>query len=540
MLKTAVLLLTLVLLGVTLAEDGARYLVITPDAFYNSIQPLALWKQASGMQCKVVRLSEVGYDTTAIRTYIRTAYYTWSVRPEYVLLAGAASVLPARQYRYSDYIVSSDNAYADVNDDMLAELPIGRLPATTTAMLDAMVAKTLCYEQTPDLTDSMWMRHLTVIVRDINDPDDSVYWENAHRAIHYAVAAGFTGVDSISSLRGGTAEDVISSVNRGTGIVLYRGAANGTWHDPFSVRPSQVTLERRLPIILSITCATMTLVPYEEMLGDSWMRTGTAVAPRGAVAFFGNTHSASDVAPVRSAVCRGMLDGIFGEGIYKLGKACIRAKQQLHDSFPTRTADYRGFNLLGDPDLNIWTATPHHPHVLHSGAIRPGTQQFRVTVAGDTAPIEDALVCVSMDSTVYAYGHTNSLGVASFDISPTDTGEMRLVVTGNNLYPYDVPVEVALTGIADQGGSGWRPVFAAAPAISSSGSFITCSVPSASRVAIYSTMGLLEFESDKMGEPIFWNGRDRQGRRCEPGVYLCVAISSSGRVLASSKLVRAH
>ena len=536
-MKPAVLLLALVLFGVVMAEDGARYLVITPDAFYNSIQPLVLWKQACGMSCKVARLSEIGYDTTSIRSYIGTAYGTWPIRPEYVLLVGAASILPARQYRYTDYVVSSDNIYADMNDDVQAELPVGRLPATNTAMLDAMVSKTLCYEQTPDLTDSTWMRRLTAIVRDINDPDDSVYWDNVHRAVHYAEAAGFVNVDSISALRGGTAADVISSVNRGTGIVLYRGAANGTWHDPFSVQPSMVTLERRLPIVLSITCATMTLVPYEEMLGDSWMRTGSAAAPRGAVAFFGNTHSASDVAAVRSAVCRGMLDGVFGEGIYKLGKACLRAKQELFAEFPTRTSDYRGFNLLGDPDLNIWTATPHVPNVSHLRTIRPGTQQFDVTVTNGRTPVDGALVCASMDSTIYEYGYTNAQGTIALNISPLDTGVMRLVVTGNNLYPYDDRVAVVLTGVADGSDFDPRGALAVDPTVSISGTRIRCSIPDASGLAIYSASGRVKSEFDATGGPLFWSGCDERGRRCEPGVYLCLATDASGRVLASTKLI---
>lgn len=537
-MKATVLLFAAVVFGAALAEDGARYLIITPDAFYSSIQPLARWKQACGMSCKVVRLSEVGYDTTAIRRYIRTAYGTWPVRPEYVLLVGAASVMPARQYRYENYVVSSDNAYADLDDSLPAELPVGRLPATTTAMLDAMVAKTLDYEQTPDLTDSLWMRRLTVIVRDINDPDDSVYWENVHRAVQCAEAAGFVNVDSISSLRGGTAGDIINSVNRGTGIVLYRGAANGTWHYPFSVQPSLVTLERRLPIVLSITCATMTLVPYEEMLGDSWMRTGSAAAPRGAVAFFGNTHSASDVAAVRSAVCRGMLDGVFGEGIYKLGKACLRAKQQLLTEFPSRISDYRGFNLLGDPDLSIWTATPRLPSVSHPQTIRPGAQQFLVTVANGLTPIANALVCVSMDSTVYAYSYTGAQGTVALDISPVDTGEMRLVVTGNNLYPYDTQVAVALTDIDDRSSASPKGALVVEPTLFAPGTRISCSVPNTSSLAIYSASGRLELKAGATDTPLFWDGRDQQGRRCEPGVYLCVATDASGRILASAKLVR--
>ena len=537
-MKSTVLLLAAAMLGVAPAEDGARYLIVTADSYYSSVQPLAQWKQASGMMCKVVRMSQIGSDTTSLKNYIRTAYATWPIRPEYVLIVGSASSVPSRQYySHGSVYVSTDNIYGDMSGDLLAEIPVGRLPATTTTMLDAMIAKTLDYEMHPDMTDSLWMRRMTTIVREGSDTDDSVYWNNVRRACQQAAGAGFVSADSLSSLRGDDAGDVIASVNRGTGLVLYRGTATGSWYEPFVVRPSQVTATHKLPIILSITCATMTLVPGEQMLGDSWIRTGTDSNPCGAVAFFGNTHSASDVAAVRGAICRGWFDGVFDEHIFKLGAACLRAKQQLYQEYPDKTSDYRGFNLLGDPDLNIWTATPHLPNVSHLRTIRPGSQQFDVAVTNGLTPVVGALVCVSMDSTVYEYGYTDVKGTIALNINPLDTGAMRIVVTGNNLHPYDADVAVALTVIADASDLGPRGALLVDPTVSVSGAHIRCSIPRTSSLAICSASGRVKSEFDVTGKPLFWNGCDERGRRCEPGVYLCLATDASGRILASTKLL---
>jgi hypothetical protein len=194
------------------AEDGARYLVICADPLYGSIQPLARWKQATGLLTKVVRLSEIGTDTAAIRDYVRSAWNNWPIKPEYLLLVGNGSLVPARLYKQNGSVfLSSDNIYADIDADTWAELAVGRLPAANMVQLDVMVAKTLAYERTPDLTDSLWMLRMTTVVREDGDQDDTLYWNNVRNAAARAGAAGFVNCDSFSYLRGHSSTDVANS-----------------------------------------------------------------------------------------------------------------------------------------------------------------------------------------------------------------------------------------------------------------------------------------------------------------------------------------
>lgn len=447
------LLLLLALATVVFSFDGAKYLIIAADSYYDAVQPLVEWRRASGIQAAVVRTSEVGTDTTAIKAYVRNAWNTWSPPPEYVLLVGSGTQIPARYYRQQqqNYPTWTDNVYADMTGDMRADIFVGRLPATTVAQAQAMVNKVLTYERNPNLVDSLWMRRLTTIVREGGDGADTVYWNNVRRAAQQAGVAGFVAVDSLSYYRGHTAASVINSANRGTGFIVYRGTAVGSWYEPFAVRPSQDTAQGKLPIVLSITCQTLSMLTSEPMLSDSWMRTGTSTLARGAVAFFGNTHtSAADVARQRGAVCRGFFDGIFVDKIDRLGPACVRARQQLWTEYRSDTADYRGFNLLGDPAMYVWTATPRRLDVLHPVTIEPDSQTLEVTVFAGDQPVPGALICASMDSTVYAVATTDNDGRVSFDIAPHE-GELRLVVTGRNLLPYDALIPVALTGIAGSG-----------------------------------------------------------------------------------------
>lgn len=537
MKKVLLLIIMSVVCTLIFAEQGGRYLIITTDALAPVIQPLANWKHYSGMQCKVVKLSEIGTpaDTTAIKNYIRNASNNWPVRPEYVLLVGPPSSLPARFYRIQGgYGYYSDNIYGDVNSDLYMDIPVGRFNVSSASQCSVMVAKTLAYERYPDLTDTLWMRRLTTAIRENEDSDDTIYWNDIRLLAGFAASNGFVGCDSLSYLRGHTANNVINSVNNGTGLVLYRGNGVSNWYQPFNVNPYLTSNGKKLPIILSITCETMTLAPGEQMVGDSWVKAGTVNSLKGAVAFFGNTHSlASSNLTVRkrSAVARAFAKALFLEGKTELGLAMIRAKDSLYRAFSDAT-EYRGFNLLGDPGLDIWTGTPKLPTVEHPEVIPPEPQEFTVRVSLNEQPFQNALVCISMDTLIYQYGYTDDSGTIAFNINPPDTGRLLLVITGHNLYPYDTLIPVAQVGVQE---------FPAPPAparVVASPQFFrhitrlsvgNLTNPSATEIVIFDAAGRPVKTLKGIKTEIVWDGTDDNGNPCPAGVYLCGIRNSSVR-----------
>ncbi len=523
--------------AVAVAEDGARLLVIATDALYNSILPLAQWKQATGLTTKVVKLSEIGSDTTSIKNYIRTAWSTWPTKPEYVLLVGSPNNLPARYYqRMHGEGYSSDNIYGDMTGNYQMEIPVGRFPAKSTAQLDVMVAKTLSYEKAPPLSDTVWTRKLTSVCRDAGDDDAATYWADIRNAITLATASGFIAFDSLASSRGHTYQNVVNSVSAGTGMVMYRGSATGNWYEPFAVDPAASASTGKLPLILSFTCATMTLSAGESMVGEAWVKAGTTTQPRGGVAFFGNTHSASSVAAQRSAVCRGFFAGLFTEHKYALGLSCLRGKLQLYQQYSYDTADYRGFNLLGDPTLDVWTGLPRILTVEHPLEIEPAPQQLHVVVTSAAGPEDSALVCASMDSTVYAYGFTDSNGAIDLDISPTNTGSLRLVVTGHNLYPYDTTIAVTHVGIEERTNLPCAGTvnFAVAPAVFNRTARIFWTPGLAgSVVEVFDATGRTVATLGPAGSGVVWNAAGIQA-----GAYVCVLTDPRGRALARTKALK--
>jgi hypothetical protein len=411
-------------------------------------------------------------------------------------------------------MIYSDSYFGDLAGDFRAEIPTGRFPARSVAQCELMVAKTLVYEQTLSLNDSLWMRRLTTVVREDYDSDDSIYWQNARYAATLARVNGFVSCDSLSRTRGHNYNDVVRSIDNGTGIVLYRGSGTGNWRSPFNVNPAQCVNDKQLPIVLSVTCAMMALDPYDSMVGSAWVKTGTTGNLRGAVAFFGNTWSDNGVAPERSAIARGFFTGLFSDGAYRMGNAMLRAKQQLYDEFPAEQAkaDYRGFNLFGDPTLPIWTATPRRLDVNHPTQVQPEPQSLVVTVLHDGAPVS---------------------------VSPADTGLLRLVVTGRNLYPYDADIHVSnASGIF-----GENPAPRAGPArLSATPSAFTTqtrlnwSAPAARQptLVIRSATGRYVRTLTASRPSVVWNGLDDNGRPAGPGVYFA-ALTDQSHTLARTR-----
>jgi hypothetical protein len=524
-----------------IAQQGAKYLVITHDNYLGAVRPLAEWRRASGISTMVVPTSVTGTDTASIRRYIVDAWNNWPVAPEFVLIVGSPSQIRTRLYGWGHFRYYSDNYFADLYGDVKAEIAVGRFPCRSTAEAELIVAKALAYEHDPFVEDSTWMLNVTTIVREDGDLDDSIYWDNARNLARLAGQHGFIGCDSLSTYRGNDVNDLIDAVNRGTGFVMYRGTAGGWWRYPFNINPFSTANGRKLPIVLSITCETMSLSPYEQLLGENWMYAGSASSPKGAVAFFGNTHSASKVARQRSAVARGFATGLFDDGLHRLGPIALRAKLQLLSEFPSEVDDYRGFNIYGDPCMPVWTGRPRELEVDRPCEILRGEQEIDVAVTSRGSPVADAVVCASMDSTVWAVDTTGTQGRVRLSIAPVDTGAMRLVVTGQNLLPCDgtIPVVTELA-VAEPVVHVQRPgLISARPSVTHDMALLSWPGTAATRLEIRDNLGRTVRTLDAAGRTaVLWDGQDDRGRNVRAGVYFCRLSDDTGRVLGSCRMLR--
>jgi hypothetical protein len=422
------------------ARTGARLLIIAPDQFVPHLQPLADWKSKKGIKAIIAPLSVTGNSASQIKNYILNAYNNWEIRPEYILLAGHGNIIP-----YSGY---SDDYYGDISGNYRIELSVGRFPVTSVAQLENIINKTINYERNPYLIDTLWLRKGMTIVREDGSGyppstyPDSYYWSNArycHRVWRHN--GEYVLIDSLSKNLGHSSTNIINGINDGRAYIIFRGQSVNNWWSPFSIDPNQCNNGYKLPVVVSGTCATMS-ISNTGYLGDQFINAGTASIPKGAVGYFGSTQTASGsgLALQRGTVATGFFKALFEEKTYILGDACKRAKLLLDSLQPPGFSQvrYQEWELFGDPSLQLWTTTPKRLTVIHDTIIPYTQNSLSVTVRGPNGEgIYNALVCLRMDLSVYIWDYTNFQGQVTMPITAESAGIMEITVTAPNYYPYE-------------------------------------------------------------------------------------------------------
>jgi hypothetical protein len=146
--------------------NNASFIVITHKDFINEANTWANYRQAQGLSTKVIDIEDV-YDefsygvhqTDGIRGFLEYAKNNWQTPPQYALLLGDAhydyrnyenatnfNYVPTRLVDTVYMETGSDEALADFNDDGLAEVAIGRIPARDAATVTQAFNKMTSWE----------------------------------------------------------------------------------------------------------------------------------------------------------------------------------------------------------------------------------------------------------------------------------------------------------------------------------------------------------------------------------------------------------
>jgi hypothetical protein len=422
---------------------GATYLAISVFGYADEVQPLVDWKHEKGIQSMLVTQVETGTTEAEIRAFIQNAYDTWDVPPEYVLLVGDTEQLPG--YESLTY---TDNYYSTVEgSDYLSDIFVGRISADYSSHVSTQVAKILGYEKTPLVDDPNWPLTASLWVKDDWDSGDWIYYMNTWRIYDHMEEAGFSPIDTLFAKNDIERSDVYASVNEGKGFINFRGQAWINWLYPFDLNINSINNGWRLPIVVSATCGTGN---YESdgFVNENWMRRGSASYPNGSVAFFATNTAfpgSQGLSLRRGYVDEGFFDSVFETGSGTLGEACVAGKMRLYLKDEDQV-DYEGWNLLGDPEMQIWTGPMMPLSALHDGGTQIGSSNFSVTVLSEGALYEGARVACVKGDEVLSVGYSDASGQVSLPISPTTTGTMTVTVTDRNAIPYQADVLVLESG----------------------------------------------------------------------------------------------
>jgi len=418
-------------------------LIITPNSFSNAVQPLAAWKEKKGWKVTVATLSQTGNTTSAIKNYITNAYQTWNPAPEYVLLIGDKDSLPT----FTVNTNPTDHPYTTLEGgDFLSELLVGRISVANVNDLNTVVAKILGYETTPYTADTAWFKRGLMV--GANYPS---YMNTAVAMKRWVrekmLARGFNQVDTVyyPPVSDGRVP-ITNSVNQGVTFINYRGgiATWGGWDYPTFYNADVQGLANgwKLPVVTSIVCLTGNY-NAEPCFGESWLRAGNPVTPKGAVGFFGatppTTHSRWN-----NCLDAGIYWGLLEEDIHFFGPMTYRGKLEVYTNSPLDVSPdsgsefyFNSYNLLGDPSLELWTGVPQNFMVNHLTTVPTGTNSFSVQVLNAASqPVPGALVSLYKRGEVKALKFTDATGQATLQIATLTPDTLFVTVTKHDYTPY--------------------------------------------------------------------------------------------------------
>jgi hypothetical protein len=459
-----------------------EYLIITDTNFVSTFQPLTDWKTQKGVPAKIVTTNWIyatysGYDNAEkVRNFIKDAYQNWGTL--WVLLGGDDNVVPARvawamdceagfypdendircDLYFSDldgtWDANGNHLYGEVEDsiDMYSDVFVGRASCSDVSKAQALVNKLLTYEKNPPTDYQTKMLFCAEIL-----------WSNPYTNSGLSkdlideryVPPQFDPITKLYEDLGNESwSTVMAAMNEGQNIINHDGHANyglmgvGTGYlDSWDM--DALNNSPRNSILFSIGCWPAAF-DY-DCIAEHFINNANG----GGVAFIGNSRygwgsPGNPKYGYSDRFDQQFYASLFARDIYHIG-ATIADMKSFYVPFSQQENVYRWcqyqVNLLGGPEMPIWTDTPQTLLVEHPDTIIVGNSQFPVTVvsaSGGMEPVSEALVCLMKGDGVYQRGLTDQQGQVLVDISPSSTGEMYVTVTAHNfLYQTDTVLVVS-------------------------------------------------------------------------------------------------
>ena len=462
--------------------DGERadLLIITYDAFYNDILPLAEWRHKTGIETKVVKWSEIGTTAEDLRDYMSTAYYTWELPPSFLLIVGDADHIPVNylyEHPLQNIPTGTDHWYATFDgDDYLPDIHAGRISVENTLELQAVVTKTLQYCKTPYMQEN-WFDNILLA----GNYESGMHFLWTLESINdYVSSHGYTcNRQYENAIPVGSTQGIIDAINSGVIIANHydHGIKTGWIHPPFNTNHviEDLTNGEKYPVMFSINCQSGWF-DGETDEPDGNVESMAEVALRVAGKGFIGVIAASRMAflSYSDELCRGLYDALFADfdpeyptnesanpyetEVYKLGQVMNYGKLWMYDKYivpggcypyflepddESSRTQFEIFHVHGDPSLDIWTSYPQSLTVNHLQVIPFKPWSLQVTVTDSYGkPVEGAIACASQENGIYSKGITDDSGVVILNISPDTPEDITLVVTAHNYLYYEGTIEL--------------------------------------------------------------------------------------------------
>ena len=334
------------------SRNSGIYQIVVAQAYSSDITYFANAKAAQGFTVNTY-VVPTGSSNTVIKTYLQNLYGTAN-QPDYILLVGDTDTIPHWDGQGAGS-PDTDLQYGcfDGTSDWYPDIPVGRFSVRSTAHLQAIVDKTLYYENGP-LADPDYLYRAVFMASE----DNYSVSEGTHNYVinTHMIPNGYTCDKLYSHTYNATTQQVRDAFNNGRFFGIYSGHGGTTsWADgpPFSQTDvNNLTNVNMYPFIMSFACVTGTFTA-DECFIETWSRAPNKAAVT-AVGSSVNSYWTED-----DVLERRQFDSIFDDTDNVdpiVGPVWIetltRYLAQMGSGSTTRRY-FEMYNLMGDPSVKF-------------------------------------------------------------------------------------------------------------------------------------------------------------------------------------------
>lgn len=436
----------------TLSDGSGSYVILVATPYLETVGPLVQWKREKGFNVVVEEVT-AGRTNADILAWLRNAYQTWDYPPEYVLLFGDVDTVPA--WSLSENVTDLPYALMDDND-WHADLMIGRFSCETLVEAETLVAKSVVYEKTPYVGNTDWFNRSLMVggnygsetptstVQFCGEQLETIGFDPATEVLFPPHWNGVWPIDF--------------ALEEGVSICTYRGWAYGTegWEPPHFTNADIPAVENGLmtPLVMSFVCLNGDYADDDPCFGEAFTRLGTAENPRGAVAFIGNGEHWSHTR-YNDAMAISFFERMVEDNVTDLGSMLVASKLRFQDYFPMElefaahgeeSVEFycHIYNLLGDPELNLWKQQPTAMDVDFPVDIYAGATVLELPVfeADGETPCIGARVGVVQNDNLLGFAFSDENGIATVPLSGVvDDEDITVTVTRSGRLPNQIEID---------------------------------------------------------------------------------------------------
>jgi hypothetical protein len=560
-------------------SDAVEYLIIAHQNHADEYEPLREWKRRKGVPAEIVTLDDLlatysgRDDAEKVRNCIIDYYSNhgtaWvlltlsapkaKIRGCYCSVGGTVDDgIPCDLYFSDldgDWNADGDDLWGEVSDnvDLYPDVYVGRIPTNLGVPSAIAVDKILTYEGFYSIPTDYQLEMLFLAEYADAQTDGAV---GKNLLANESVPARFNPINKLYESSGNLNKtSAMNALNSGQGLINHDGHGNNTL---ISIGPSvlntndamALTNGPRYSVLYTVACDPANFGSVMGCFGRSFVE-----SPEGGGFFVGNSRygwywPGNPGYGAGELFDREFFKSMFVRGHEHLGVIHADAKaQRVPYSMSNGTNRWTQFtsNLLGDPETPVWLDTPLSLAASHAESIDAALQSFGVYVTNAGSPLSGARVCLWKTGDLYEVQVTAGEGLATFTISPSDSGEMMVTVTKNGYLPYvgssyvrnaDAGVDagivrpMSLRVLPNPARGSVKMIYA----LPGSGS----GVNRGSAIEIYDARGRLVDsipveKTTSSYKSVAWDGRSQKGARLPSGIYFLKI--SDGNDTISTKFV---